>query len=67
MNCVTGEARNAERNGIVMEERTYKTMGGAGAMNIAVGVVSLVVGVTSGVLLIIGGAKLLAGRNKILF
>lgn len=50
-----------------MEEKTYRTMGGAGAMNIAVGVVSLVLGVTSGILLIIGGAKLLAGRNKILF
>ncbi len=50
-----------------MEERTYKTMGGAGAMNIAVGVVILVSGIASGVLLIIGGAKLLAGRNKILF
>ena len=58
---------NLERNDIVMEERTYKTMGGAGAMNIAVGVIALVFGVTSGVLLIIGGAKLLAGRNKILF
>ena len=50
-----------------MEERTYKTMGGAGAMNIAVGVVILVSGITSGILLIIGGSKLLAGRNKILF
>ncbi|MCM1047269.1 MAG: hypothetical protein NC433_02455 [Clostridiales bacterium] len=50
-----------------MEERTYKTMGGVGAMNIAVGVVILVAGITSGILLIIGGARLLAGRNKILF
>ena len=57
----------AERNYIIMEERTYKVMGGAGAMNIAVGVVTLVIGVTSGILLIIVGAKLLAGRNKILF
>lgn len=59
--CVT------ERNGIDMEEKTYKTMGGAGALNIAVGVVSLVIGVAGGVLLIISGAKLLAGRSKILF
>ena len=50
-----------------MEEKTYRTMGGAGAMNIAVGVVSLGVGVTCGILLVIGGAKLLAGRNIILF
>lgn len=50
-----------------MEEKTYKTMGGAGALNITVGVVALVAGIASGVLLIISGAKLLAGRNKILF
>ena len=50
-----------------MEERTYKIMGGSGALNIAVGVVVLVVGVASGVLLMISGAKLLAGRSKILF
>ncbi len=50
-----------------MEEKTYRTMGGAGAMNIAVGVVILVAGITSGVLLIISGARLLAGRSKILF
>jgi hypothetical protein len=50
-----------------MEEKTYKTMGGAGAMNIAIGVVTLVAGVTGGILLIIAGAKLLAGRSKILF
>ena len=50
-----------------MEERTYKVMGGSGALNIAVGVVALVVGVASGVLLLISGAKLPAGRSKILF
>ena len=50
-----------------MEERTYKVMGGSGALNIAVGVVALVVGVARGVLLLISGAKLLAGRSKILF
>ena len=50
-----------------MEERTYKVMGGSGALNIALGVVTMVVGVAGGVLLFISGAKLLAGRNKILF
>lgn len=50
-----------------MEERTYKIMGGSGALNIALGVVVMVVGVAGGVLLVISGAKLLAGRNKILF
>lgn len=50
-----------------MEEKTYKTMSGSGALNITIGVVTLVVGAAAGVLLIISGAKLLAGRNKILF
>ena len=50
-----------------MEEKTYKVMGGSGALSIALGVVSLVVGEASGVLMVISGAKLLAGRNKILF
>ncbi len=50
-----------------MEEKLYKTMNGAGAMNIVLGVVSLAVGIAGGVLLIICGAKLLAGKSKILF
>lgn len=52
---------------INMEEKTYKTMNGAGALNIVVGVISIVVGVACGVLMIISGAKLLAGKTKILF
>ena len=40
-----------------MEEKTYRTMGGSGALNIAVGVVTLVVGVASGVLLLISGDR----------
>lgn len=50
-----------------MEEKIYKTLGGSGALNIAVGVVVLVTGIVSGTLLIIDGAKLLAGKSKILF
>lgn len=50
-----------------MEEKIYKTLGGSGALNIAVGVVVLVTGIVSGTLLIIGGAKLLARKSKILF
>ena len=50
-----------------MEEKIYKTLGGSGALNIAVGVVVLVTGIVSGTLLIIGGAKPLAGKSKILF
>lgn len=50
-----------------MEEKVYKTMGGAGAANIAVGVIILVTGIVSGTLLLVSGAKLLGARSKILF
>lgn len=50
-----------------MGERTYKTMNGAGALNITIGVISIVVGVASGIMLLICGAKLLNGKTKILF
>lgn len=50
-----------------MEEKIYKTMNGAGALNITLGVISLVAGVAGGVLLLISGAKLLARKSKILF
>ncbi len=50
-----------------MEEKIYKTMNGAGAMNIVLGVIALAVGVATGVLLIISGSKLLSGKSKILF
>ncbi|MBQ7920321.1 MAG: hypothetical protein IJ324_10330 [Lachnospiraceae bacterium] len=50
-----------------MGEKEYKTMSGAGALNIVLGVVSLCVGIASGVLLIISGAKLLARKSQILF
>lgn len=50
-----------------MEEKVYKTMRGAGAWNIVIGVVLLVVGVAAGVMLIISGGKLLADKSKVLF
>lgn len=50
-----------------MEEKTYKVMNGAGALNIILGIIAVAVGVASGVLLMISGAKLLAGKSKILF
>ncbi len=50
-----------------MEEKVYKTMKGAGSMNIVLGIVSIAAGVAAGVLLIISGAKLIAGKSKILF
>ena len=42
-----------------MEEKTYKLLGGSGALNIAVGAVVLVSGIASGVLLIVNGEELL--------
>lgn len=50
-----------------MEEKVYKTMKGAGAVNIALGVVSIVVGIVSGVLLIVSGVKLIRRKSNILF
>ncbi len=49
-----------------MNEKIYKVMGGAGALNIAFGVISIVVGIATGVLLIISGGKLLSGRKNII-
>lgn len=64
---LTGQNRSRKERTGNMEEKTYKTMSGSGALNITIGVVALVGGVAAGVLLIISGAKLLSGRNKILF
>jgi hypothetical protein len=50
-----------------MEEKTYKTMGKSGAMNIALGVIITAVGVACGVLLMVSGARLLKVKSKILF
>ena len=49
-----------------MEEKTYKLLGGSGALNIAVGAVVLVSGIASGVL-IVNGARQLAHRGKLIF
>lgn len=49
-----------------MNEKIYKTMGGAGAANIAVGVVVLVSGIVSGILMIVHGARLLHNRKNVL-
>ena len=49
-----------------MEEKIYKIMRGAGALNIVLGVISLV-GIAAGVLLIISGGKLVSGKSRILF
>ncbi len=57
----------ASKGEIAVGEKEYKTMSGAGALNIIIGIVSLCVGVASGVLLIISGAKLLARKSQIMF
>lgn len=51
----------------MMEEKVYKTMKSAGALNVTLGIITLITGLTTGILLIIAGAKLLAGKSKILF
>ncbi|MDD3660618.1 MAG: hypothetical protein PHT89_07850 [Lachnospiraceae bacterium] len=50
-----------------MEEKIYKTMNGAGAVAIVIGITAIVVGVVSGILLLISGAKLLARKSHIMF
>ena len=60
-------AINDEKRDNRMEEKTYKLMNGAGAVNIAIGVVSIIIGIAVGVLLIISGAKLLTGKTKLIF
>ncbi len=50
-----------------MNEKIFKTMGVAGAGNIAIGIVILIVGVTVGIIAIVSGAKLVKGKNDIMF
>ena len=50
-----------------MEEKIYKAVSRAGALNIVVGVISITVGVAAGVLLLISGARLISHKSKILF
>lgn len=50
-----------------MEEKIYKTMGSAGAANLAIGICLLVGGIAGGVLLIVNGARLLKNKGKLLF
>lgn len=49
-----------------MNEKVYKTMTGAGAGNIAVGIVVLITGIVSGILMIVNGARLLKRKSEIL-
>lgn len=48
-------------------EKAYKTMQGAGAGNIVLGIIAIVTGVTAGIILIVNGARLLKNKNQITF
>lgn len=50
-----------------MGEKTYKTLGVAGAAGIALGTVILVTGIVTGVISIVTGAVLLKQKSKIIF
>ena len=48
-------------------EKLYKTLGLAGAANIAIGSVIIVVGIAAGILSIVTGAKLINGKKGMMF
>ena len=50
-----------------MEEKAFKSMGLAGAGNIAVGIVVLTTGIAAGIITIISGARLLKCRKNLTF
>ena len=65
--CTVPTAPGGKGGDFGMEEKNFKTMNGAGVLNIVMGVIGIVAGVTGGVLLIISGAKLLSRKSKMLF
>lgn len=48
-------------------EKAYKTMQGAGAGSIVIGIIIIVAGVTAGIISIVNGARLLRNKNEITF
>lgn len=50
-----------------MTEKAFKTMGNAGAANLAIGIILIVVGIASGVVLIISGARLFKEKRGLTF
>lgn len=50
-----------------MNEKTYKTMTGVGAGNIALGIIMLVSGVACGILAIVNGARILKRKSDLIF
>ena len=49
-----------------MNEKLYKTVSGAGAGNLALGIITLVSGIVTGILMIVNGARLLKGKSDIM-
>ncbi len=49
-----------------MNEKLYKTVSGAGAGNLALGIITLVTGIVTGILMIVNGARLLKGKSDIM-
>lgn len=48
------------------EEKIYKALGGAGVLDITLGIVVLICGLVSGVMMIVTGAKLLVNRSGVM-
>lgn len=49
-----------------MNEKIYKTLSHAGALNLTLGIVILVTGVATGILLLVNGAGLLGKKAKMM-
>ena len=49
-----------------MNEKLYKTVSGAGAGSLALGIITLVTGIVTGILMIVNGARLLKGKSDIM-
>lgn len=49
-----------------MDEKTFKTITGAGVINLVTGVLAIAGGVAAGVLLLVSGARLLKSRSKVM-
>lgn len=49
-----------------MNQKVYKTISGAGAAGVTLGIITVVTGIVTGVLMIVAGAKLLKRKSDIL-
>lgn len=59
-------SKSGKTGGFRMDEKTFKTIAGAGVINLVTGILAIVGGVTVGVLLLISGARLLKSRSKVM-